>query len=250
MNSREEDLIHGRHPVVQCIQYRKEEIEHIWIQQNLQKQSHTRKIVSEMRKTNAVVSFVSRRALDRLTHGACHQGMAVRVATIRVQDFKTWKTEIDKKGSESIILALDQIQDPGNVGNICRSAAAASVSGIMIPKHRSAPFSAAVMKSSAGTLGRVKIARVANLAVSLKILKEDGYWAIAISPESPIRIFDRAFPDKLVLVVGNENKGVRPLIKKTCDEIRSIPMSGPSGSINVSAAVAITLYEIIRNKKK
>ncbi|MBN1356262.1 23S rRNA (guanosine(2251)-2'-O)-methyltransferase RlmB [bacterium] len=230
---------------MQCLDGRR--VEKLWILHRLSGVDPFRRLAQDSRKKGIAVSYVSRQALDRMTGSSSHQGLAARLAVIDTLGYEAWRKALPRPGNPALVLVLDQVVDPGNLGNIFRTASAASVHGIMVPKHGTAPFSPAAFKASAGTLDRVPVTRVANISNGMKRLKDEGFWVVGISMEAPTPIFAEPFPERVVLVVGSEGRGIRPMVRKTCDEIRSIPLTGAAGSINVASAVAIVLYEIIRS---
>lgn len=146
------------------------------------------------------------------------------------------------------LVALDSIQDPHNLGAIIRSAAAAGVAGVIIPKDRSAPLEGAAAKVAAGAMGRVKICLVTNLADSLRQLKEAGYWIYGAEGQSGQSIHVTDLTGRLCLVIGSESKGLRPLVRQQCDFLVAIPMSGLVESLNASVAAGVMLFEIVRQK--
>ena len=147
------------------------------------------------------------------------------------------------------ILVLDSIQDPQNVGAIMRSALAAGVAGVIIAKDRSAHLGGAVAKASAGAISRLKICQVVNLTAVLQALKEIGLWIYGTLPDADVSLYDTDLTGPLCLVMGGEQKGLRPLVRKQCDFFLSIPMMGGLGSLNASTATAIILFEIVRQKQ-
>jgi 23S rRNA (guanosine2251-2'-O)-methyltransferase len=248
MSTEDTNIIYGRHPVTQCFKRQHDKIEHMWLQSTLTEHDRFRRMISEARKSGIVVSLVNRKTLDRLTQGGVHQGVAVRLSAIKLWEFSPWLDQLPDGNRPAVVLALDQIRDPGNMGNIFRTASAAAVDGILIPKHESAPFSPAAVKASSGTLDMVPAARVVNLSRSIETLKTKGFWAVGISPEGSGTIQESPFPERVIIVVGSEGSGIRPSVTKICDDVRSIPLTGEAGSINVASAVAVVLYEIIRGR--
>jgi 23S rRNA (guanosine2251-2'-O)-methyltransferase len=152
-----------------------------------------------------------------------------------------------------ILLILDCVIDPRNLGAILRTAEAAGVGGVILPKHRSAPLSPVVEKTAAGAIAYLSICRVENLPRTLEVLKNAGYWLVGLSPEAEKVLYELDLPQKIALVVGGEEKGLRQLIQRKCDYLVAIPMQGKIQSLNVSAACAVSLYELLRRglaKKK
>ena len=146
------------------------------------------------------------------------------------------------------LVALDSIQDPHNLGAIIRSAAAAGASGVIIPKDRSAPLEGAATKVAAGSMSLIRICQVTNLVEALMELKEAGYWIFGAEGASGNSIYTTDLTGKACLVIGSEGKGLRPLVRKQCDFLISIPMAGHVESLNASVAAGVMLFEIARQK--
>ena len=150
--------------------------------------------------------------------------------------------------SPPVFLALDSIKDPQNVGAIMRSALAAGVAGILVAKDRAAPLRGAVAKASAGAISRLRICQVTNLPNALQQLKKNGVWLFGTVKDAESTLYSADFSIPTCLVMGSEEKGLRPLVRKQCDFLISIPMSGGLDSLNVSTAAAVVLFEIARQR--
>lgn len=147
-----------------------------------------------------------------------------------------------------MLLVLDSVQDPHNLGSIIRSATLFGVQGIIIPKDRATQVTPVVAKASAGAIEHISIARVTNLVNTLKILKKVGAWIVGASAEADRDIYSFNFDLDLVLVIGGEDVGIRSLVKRECDYLLSIPMSGGISSFNTSVACAVILSEVLRQR--
>jgi len=148
------------------------------------------------------------------------------------------------------LLALDSIQDPHNLGAIIRSAVAAGVNGLILPKDRSAPITDTVVKVSAGAVFHLDICRVTNLVNSFKVLKEKGIWIFGTAKDSSQAVYETDLTVPVCLVIGSEGKGLRPLVAEHCDMYISIPMQGSLDSLNASVAAGIILFETVRQRKE
>lgn len=186
--------------------------------------------------------------LDEASEGLHHQGY---VALIR--EFPFWSlgdlmktTGQDRK--DPILVALDQIQDVGNLGAILRSAECAGVSGALIPRHQSAGITAAAIRSSAGAALHLPICRVVNLSGALDELREAGYRVFGADQEGSLPIFRVDLRGAVAIVIGSEGRGLRPGIKRRCDALLNIPLLGRVGSLNASAAAAVCLFEAVRQR--
>lgn len=243
---RNEDLVYGRHAVISCLKDSMERIEKIWVQKGLHFPGRLNESIRVAAKSGTVVHYVDRRALDRLTGGSAHQGLALRMSLIDYLALKDWLKTVAER--TALALVLDGIQDSGNIGAIFRTAAAAEVDGIIVPRHGTAPIGGTAMKTSAGTVNRIPVIRAGNLRNSLQDLKTEGFRVIGITEKASRSVVGMESPERLALVFGSESNGIRPIDLKECDDTLSIPMTGPAGSLNVSAAVAIVLYERLRNR--
>ncbi|MCP4449376.1 MAG: 23S rRNA (guanosine(2251)-2'-O)-methyltransferase RlmB [Myxococcales bacterium] len=204
-------------------------------------------VVGEAKNRNLRWAAVANSELDRLAKGANHQGVVVVAGSYA---YKELHELVDAAKKPGLIVALDGVTDPHNLGAVVRSALLLDADGVVIPKDRSAQVTAMVTKTSAGASEHLPIAQVTNLVRALEELREDGYWSAAVhsSPKAvPLAQVSSEVP--LVLVLGSEGKGLRPLVAKTCDFHLEIPMAASAvGSFNVSVAAAIALYEVTRQR--
>jgi 23S rRNA (guanosine2251-2'-O)-methyltransferase len=153
-----------------------------------------------------------------------------------------------QRGEPAFFLALDQIQDPRNLGAILRSAEATGAHGAIVPKHHAAGVTAAAAKSAMGAVEYLPVARETNLVQTIEILKKDGVWIVGAVVKGGQAPWEVDLSGPICLVLGGEGPGVRPLVAKSCDFLTSIPMRGKIGSLNVSAAAAILCYEVERQR--
>ena len=182
--------------------------------------------------------------LERMVGSPDHQGV---VAEVDPYPYVEGAELLAEAGS--LLLALDQVQDPHNLGAICRSAEVAGAAGVVIPERRSAAVTAAVCKASAGAVEHLRIARVRNLADWLGDAKRAGFWTWAADPDAPAPAWEVDLGGPLVLVLGGEEKGVRPRVAAGCDGALGLPQAGRTGSLNVSAAAAALLFEAVRQRR-
>jgi 23S rRNA (guanosine2251-2'-O)-methyltransferase len=183
--------------------------------------------------------------LARLAGSPDHQGVVAEVDPYPYADVDSL---LDAE--QALVVALDQIQDPQNLGAICRSAEAAGAAGVVIPERRSASVSAAVCKASAGAVEHLAVARVRNLADWLVGARERGAWTFGADSAAEIDYASADLTGKAVLVLGSEGSGLRPRVAGACDALVSIPLHGRVGSLNVSAAAAILLFEAARQRER
>lgn len=185
---------------------------------------------------NAPIIYVDKQKLDNMVDGL-HQGIV-----LKIKDYEYY--DIDELDGD-IIVMLDHLEDPHNLGAILRTCEAAGIKDIIIPKDRSVSINSTVMKTSAGCLDRVRISEVTNLVNTINYLKNKGYWIIGTDMNgTDYKTLD--YKGKIVIVIGNEGKGITRLVKESCDFIASIPMYGSVNSLNASVAAAIILFETRR----
>ncbi len=200
--------------------------------------------VNEVRTAGGRVEFVDEAGLERLAGAtARHQGVA---ALMREYEYESIEEILDAMPDP--VLLVDGVTDPRNLGALMRSAEGAGVGAIVLARDRTVGITPAVVKSSSGAWIHLKIARCGNVARTLEQLKEAGYWVAALAPGGATSIYELDTTRKLVLVVGSEGRGVREIVKKGADFVVDIPMRGKVGSLNVSVAGAVALFEIARRR--
>jgi len=194
-------------------------------------------------------SEVDKNDLDRIAKGETHQGVISEVILPPLLTEDALLSSIENLSAKPLILILDSIQDPRNLGACLRSANAAGVSHVIINKDGSAPINALVHKTSAGAINTLQIFHVTNLSRTIKSIQEKGIWVIGLDGNSSSKIYEINLTDPTAIVMGTEGKGIRQLIKKTCDQLANIPMSGNVESLNVSVATGIVLFESKRQRE-
>jgi len=185
--------------------------------------------------------------LDRLAPGIKHQGVVALAAAVSFSSLEEILKKAEERGEPPFLLVLDELQDPQNVGALLRTADAAGVHGVLIPKRRSCPINATVAKVSAGAVEYVPLVQVGNLVQTLEHLKELGLWIIGADMDGEI-FFDARLDGSAALVIGAEGKGLGTLVKKHCDVIVRLPMQGEINSLNASVAGGILMYEMRRQR--
>ncbi|MGH8120155.1 MAG: 23S rRNA (guanosine(2251)-2'-O)-methyltransferase RlmB [Gammaproteobacteria bacterium] len=242
------DIIYGLHSVRHALQHSPQSVLEIWVQDNRQSAKDIVRLL-ETAAGAASVQVVSRQTLDRLSQFGRHQGIAVRMRRGRfsAQDLDTLllsaaTTELP------LYLALDGIQDPHNLGACLRTADAAGVTAVILPKDRAVGMTPTVAKVASGALEKVPIVQVTNLARALRQLKDAGAWIVGASGDAEKSIYQTDLNRPLALVLGAEGKGLRENTRKHCDLLAHIPMAGTVASLNVSVAAAVCLYEAVRQR--
>lgn len=241
-----EDIIAGRNAVAEALRSGRS-INKILVQEGA-KGGSIGEIIANAKTCGIVVEQVKQEKLDKLANGLRHQGVAAMAAPIAFQTIDDVFAKAAERGEEPFILLLDELQDPQNVGALIRSADAAGVHGVLMPKRRSCPLNAVVAKISAGAVEYVPVVQIGNIAQTMEELKERGCWIVGADMDGDV-YYNVNFTGPLVLVIGAEGKGLGRLVKKNCDSIASIPMGGGVASLNASAAGAVLMYEAVRQRQ-
>ena len=197
------------------------------------------------------VQFMSRKALDDKSKGEQHQGIMARVKAAKQKDEHDLAQLLDKleqDGKPPFLLVLDGVTDPHNLGAVIRTADAAGVDGVIVPKDKSAKLNPTARKVACGAAEVVPLFVVTNLARSLKALRDAGVWVIGTAGEAEQGLFDVKFDGPLALVMGAEGAGMRRLTRENCDQLVKIPMAGSVSSLNVSVATGVILFEAVRQR--
>ncbi|HKW87818.1 MAG TPA: 23S rRNA (guanosine(2251)-2'-O)-methyltransferase RlmB [Candidatus Acidoferrales bacterium] len=203
------------------------------------------KLLESARSRSVPVRFEDRSQLDRAAGVEHHQGVvafAASRATVEIEDL------LASAGQNCLMILLDGIEDPHNVGAIIRTALAAGASGVVLPERRAAGLTDSVARASAGALAHLPVARVKNLARAMEQLKEAGFWLIGLDERAEKNYTEVRYESRAAIVLGSEGSGLHELIKKKCDFLVSIPTTGPVRSLNVSVAAGIVLFEAVRQR--
>ena len=201
------------------------------------------------KKAGIPVRTVERRVLDRRFPGCNHQGVAAVVAEVAYVPWQDILVRAQEKEEAPLLLVLDDIEDPHNLGAMMRSADAFGAHGLIIPKRRSAGLTEGTMKAACGAGQHVPVARVANIVSTLNALKKEGFWVCGSAADGA-SMYETDLTGPLALVIGNEGKGMGRLVRDTCDFIASIPIGGQVGSLNASVACGILLAEISHQRRR
>lgn len=240
-----DDLIVGRNSVSEALKSGRS-INKIMVQEGA-KGGSLGEILSLAKASNVPVEQVKGDKLDKLAPGMRHQGIAALVAPIAFQTLDKVFAKAEEKGEAPFLLLLDELQDPQNVGALIRTADAAGVHGVLMPKRRSCPLNAVVAKISAGAVEYVPVVQIGNIAQTIDELKEQGCWIVGADMDGTTH-YETNLSGPIVLVIGAEGKGLGRLVKQKCDSVVSLPMVGGVSSLNASNAGAILMYEIVRQR--
>ncbi|AKP66973.1 23S rRNA (guanosine(2251)-2'-O)-methyltransferase RlmB [Companilactobacillus ginsenosidimutans] len=249
-NSEESELVFGHHSVVELLKSptANQRVNKVLVQKDLTSE-HVREVVKIAKRDRLIVQEVPKSKLDLISDGGTHQGVAAYVAPYQYVELDEIFKSAEKKGTDPFILILDKIEDPHNLGSIMRTADAVGVDGIIIPKHRSTGLTAVVAKTSTGAIEHVPVVRVTNLVNTINDLKKRNVWIFGTAMEGKNY---RQWNAKgaIALVIGNEGKGVSPLVQKQVDETLSIPMVGHVQSLNASVATGVMLYQAFASRNE
>ena len=241
-----EEIIAGRNAVFEALSS-KRPVNKIFIKMGLQGGS-LGKILATAQDAAVPVEYVQAEKLDRMAPGIRHQGIVALASPIAFNSLETVLERAASRKEMPFLLLLDELQDPQNVGALIRSADAAGVHGVLLPRRRSCPLNMVVAKISAGAVNYVPVVQIGNIVQTLRNLKEQGFWVVGADMDGESLYFETDLDRPLVLVVGAEGKGIGRLVKENCDMLVRIPMQGGVNSLNASAAGAILLYEVVRQR--
>ncbi|WOB45866.1 23S rRNA (guanosine(2251)-2'-O)-methyltransferase RlmB [Thermoleptolyngbya oregonensis NK1-22] len=241
------DLIYGRHTLVAALEGDRQ-LNRIWVTPRLRYDPRFHTLLQKAKSNGAVIDEVDNRRLDHLTHGATHQGIVAQVAPYEYLELGDLIAQAKAATEQPVLVAVDGITDPHNLGAIIRTAEALGAQGIVIPQRRSVGVTSTVMKVAAGALENLAIARVVNLGRALEELKAEGFWIYGTDAEAGQSINTVTFHKATVLVVGSEGDGLNMLTQRSCDVLVSIPLRGKTASLNASVAAGMALYEVYRQR--
>jgi 23S rRNA (guanosine2251-2'-O)-methyltransferase len=211
--------------------------------------SRVEDLVQLARKNSIAVRFEDRSQLDRLANTRDHQGVVAMVAAraaVTLEDII--EAANNSKGQQGLIVLLDGVEDPHNLGAVVRTALAAGAHGVVIPERRAAGLTDTVSRASAGALAHLPVAKVTNLVRSMEDLKKAGYWLVGLDEAGERNYTEVDYTSPTGIVMGSEGKGLHELTRKRCDFVVSLPTTGPVKSLNVSVATGVVLFEAIRQR--
>jgi 23S rRNA (guanosine2251-2'-O)-methyltransferase len=229
------DLVYGRRPVREALRGRREVLEVL---------ATERALAAEEWLAGTGAKQRAERDLSDLAGTRDHQGVVARVEPYRYADAYALAA-----GPEPLLAVLDQVTDPHNLGAVCRSAEGAGATGVVVPAHGSAVVTPAVARASAGAVEHLPVAVVTNLARYLEEVKGPALWVYGAAGDAPTSMWDADLGGGLALVFGAEGRGLRPLVRRSCDGLVSVPLAGQVESLNVSVAAALLLYEARRRRR-
>jgi 23S rRNA (guanosine2251-2'-O)-methyltransferase len=227
-------------------------VEYVLVAQG-QHSGRVQEIIQACRIAGISLRFAPRPALERVAGTAQHQNVVALCSAKAYDDLETVVAQATAPGSTArgapLLVALDAVENPANLGAVVRTAVAAGAHGVVIPERRAAGLSPAVARAAAGALEHMRIARVANLVRALVELKGKNVWVYGFEPGAPKSYLDLDYSVACALVLGGEGQGIHRLVREACDDLAHIPLLGPVQSLNVSAAAAVVLYEAARQRR-
>lgn len=238
-------VIVGKNPVIEALRSEQQMDKLLILKDN--KDHVLGDLAEKARRRGIVVQSVEKIKLEGLADGQPHQGVAAMMAPFPYSSMEDVLAKADAKGEEPLVVILDHLTDPHNLGAIIRSANLCGVHGVIIPKRRSASLTAVSVKASSGAVAHTPIVKVGNLTQCIDELKAKGFWIMAADMDGA-PYYKNDFKGKLAIIIGNEGKGISPNVKKQCDYSVSIPLYGDIDSFNASAAAAIILSEAARQR--
>lgn len=238
------EWLFGIHPVLEALRSGRRDITRVVIAAG-RRDARVEVIVAAARRAGIAVLRRPGPSLDRMAPGRVHQGVVALMAGAAYADPDE---VVARAGRPALLLVLDGVDDPRNLGAVVRSAAAAGADGLFLPARGAAGLTGAAVKASAGAVERLPVARVQNVVQFLNSLKERGIWVVGVDPAGPVPWTDCDLTQPLALVLGGEGRGLRRLARETCDTVLSLPLRRGVESLNLSVAAGIVLYEAVRQR--
>ena len=241
-------IIYGRNPVKELLSQPDSGIEEILMLKDGRKEGSSE--IFDLAKERGIrVIFLPKDAISRISGTTSHQGVAARMADFEYSSLENIFSLAESSGERLLVVILDHIEDPQNLGAIIRTVDVLGAHGVVIPKDRAASVTPAVVKASAGAVNHVLIARVVNLSATIGVLKKKGVWIVGADPQAPMPVYreDLGKVD-IGLVIGSEGKGLGQKIKEQCDFLVTIPQAGKVASLNASVSAGVLIYEIMKQR--
>lgn len=241
-------IVYGVHAVQALVKQSPAGVAAIYVVQGWQRQQRLRQLVQYVEEQGLTVQICQRPELERLAGDSHHQGVVARLQAETNLPLQSLEEIVAYRGKDLLLLVLDGVKDPHNLGACLRTAEAAGVDGVIAPRDRAVGLTAAVRKVASGSAERVPFITVTNLARTLRQLKDQGVWLIGAAGETGTGLYQQDLTGPLAIVMGGEEKGLRRLTREECDALVAIPMLGEVESLNISVAAAICLYEARRQR--
>ena len=241
------EMLYGINPVMEALKAQRREIRGVFLATG-RRDRRVDELEALAREKGVAVKRVDAETLEGLCGTDHHQGVALDAGALPGMAPEDLLLLAKKRGESPFFVILDSIEDPRNLGAIIRTAHCAGAHGVVVPKDRSAQLTSLVSKASAGAMEHMPVAVVTNIAKTMETLKEGGLWLAGLDADGECSLFGGDFTGPVGIVVGSEGKGIRPLVKKGCDFIVSIPLNGVVDSLNASVAASLVMYEVVRQR--
>lgn len=241
-----DERVYGRHPVLELLRGSGRRADEVAVLAGAR--GPLAEVVALARRAGVKVSFRTRDQLTAMAGSHDHQGVVARVTAAEYVDVEDLLGVARDRGEPVFLLALDQVQDPRNLGALLRTADAFGAHGVVIPKHHAVGLTEAAARTAMGAVEHVRVARATNMVAALETLKESGVWVHGATLGNGVAPWAADLRGPVCLVLGSEGEGLRPLVARACDVLLTIPMTGSVGSLNVSAAGAVLAYEVSRQR--
>jgi 23S rRNA (guanosine2251-2'-O)-methyltransferase len=237
-----DNRICGVHAVYEALASDRLPIERIHIARE-SRSAKLKEILDLARNRGIPVRWEERPIIDRIAEGAVHQGIVAISAALFYADF-----QVLFRADQPLVVVLDGVEDPHNLGAVIRTAEACGASGVVVPERHSAPLSATVVKTSAGASAYIPVVRVKNVANAIEEMKERGLWIVGVDPAGTNDWTSFDYKGPIAVVLGGEHRGLRRLVRDRCDVLVRLPMLGKIASLNISVAAGVVLYEVVRQR--
>jgi 23S rRNA (guanosine2251-2'-O)-methyltransferase len=241
-----DERVYGRHPVLELLRGSGRRADEVAVLAGAR--GPLAEVVALARRAGVKVSFRTREQLTAMAGSHDHQGVVARVTAAEYVDVEDLLGVARDRGEPAFLMALDQVQDPRNLGALLRTADAFGAHGVVIPKHHAVGLTEAAARTAMGAVEHVRVARATNMVAALETLKESGIWVHGATLGDGVAPWAADLRGPVCLVLGSEGEGLRPLVARSCDVLLTIPMTGGVGSLNVSAAGAVLAYEVSRQR--
>lgn len=246
----EDEYAYGIHAVIAALKTNAADVNEIWLSNHGGKSARLSEIVELARAAHVPTHPVTQNELDVMTNGVRHQGVIASLKRKHVMNESELAGFLDGLDQPPFLLVLDGIQDPHNLGACIRTANAAGIHAIIVPKDRAVGITPVVRKVASGAVESMPFIQVTNLARTLRMMKDAGVWLVGADEEGEMSLYDVDLSGSLALVLGAEGKGLRRLTRELCDFVVNIPAMGSIGSLNVSVATGVCIYEAVRQRMK
>lgn len=242
-----EEHLYGRHPVLEALRSGRT-VDKVYLQEGTHEAEAMREIRRRLREQHIPFTVVPKTVLDRIAQGGAHQGVAAMMSIRDYAAFEDVLARARERGEDPLVVVLDEVQDPRNLGSLLRTADAAGFHGAVIPERRATGFTGVVSKAAAGADAYVPVVRIVNVVRFLEELAEQGFQVVGADSGGTVDYREARYEGPLAVVLGGEQKGLGRLVERHCHQVVRIPMRGEVGSLNVSVAGALVMYEAVRNR--